>query len=278
MANSNLHVPARRAFSARQRWILGISIAMVPCIALASVFVPSTIAPFQFAVLYVIPLTLLACSGQLRAMRWLTPVVIALAFITYFAKFWITPPPSGPQFLSFRIVNRVMVAGMLWLMSKVLGMWLEADEYRPDPLLPDEFDRAQGQIIAMLGMLIAMPTVVVIAMADLMTPGHFNVAVLYVIPLVTCAWARSPRLLWTLCALLEVLAIGGLFWGLPPSSDEPFQRFLYSRIFNATVMVIVAGLLHYWMRATRRDGHDSLVETPIGAGSPADDDQRSATR
>jgi hypothetical protein len=154
MAKSNLQALRWQGFSGRRGWTLGIAIAMLPCIALAAVFVPN----FGFSILYAIPLTLLGCSGQARAMRWMTPVVIALAFITYFLKFWLEPPAVGPQFLNFRIVNRVMVAGMLWLLSKVLGMWLEVDDYRQDPLWSEAFDRAQGQIRTMLGMLIAMPT------------------------------------------------------------------------------------------------------------------------
>ena len=258
MANSNPHVPARHDFSGRRAWILGIAIAMVPCIAPAAVFVPN----FGFSILYAIPLTLLGCSGQLRAMRWMTPVVLALTFITYFVKFWLDPPAAGPQFLNFRIVNRAILAGMLWLLSRVLGMWLEEDRYRQDPLWSDEFDRAHSQISAMLGMLIAMPTVVVIALVDALTPGHFNLAVLYVVPLVTCAWVRSPRLLWTLCVLLVVLAVGGLFWGPPPDRRRSISAVFCKTVFStAVVMIIVAALLHYWMRATRQGGQPPLIET-----------------
>ncbi len=110
-----------------------------------------------------------------------------------------------------------MVMTMLWLLSRVLGLWLEARQYRHDPFWSDEYDRANHQIGAMLGMLIAMPAVVVIALVDALTPGHFNLAVLYVVPLVTCAWVRSPRLLWTMFVLLQVLTFGGLLWGPPPS-------------------------------------------------------------
>ena len=82
---------------------------------------------------------------------------------------------------------------------------------------------AQSQA-ATPGMLIAMPTVVVIALLDGLVPGHFNLAVLYVVPLVTCAWARNLRLLWTMCLLLEVLAIGGLYWAPAPTSKSLFSN------------------------------------------------------
>jgi len=274
MGNSNQQEPGRRVFSGESRWILGVAVATVPCIALAAVFVPN----FGFSILYAIPLTLLGCAGQLRAMRWMTLVVLALAFITYFLKFWLDPPATGSQFLNFRIVNRAIMALMLWLLSKVLGMWLEVDHYRHDPLWSDEFDRTQGQISAMLGMLVAMPTVVFIALVDALTPGHINLAVLYVVPLVACAWVRSVRLLWTLCALLEVLTIGGLFWGPPPAADEPFQRFLQNRIFYGIVMIIVAGLLHYWIRAMRQAGPARLAETRARTASPGGDDEHVVAR
>jgi hypothetical protein len=87
MANSNLHEPGRSGVSGRRGLIFGIAIGMVPCIALAAVF----LSYFQFSILYAIPLTLLAVSGQLRAMRWLTLVIIAIAFITYFLRYWLDP-------------------------------------------------------------------------------------------------------------------------------------------------------------------------------------------
>jgi hypothetical protein len=273
MANSNPREPDWLGSSGRLGWVFGIAMAMVPCIALAAIFIPR----FQFSVLYAVPLTLLACYGQARAVRWLTVVVIGLAFITYFIKFWLDPPATGPQFLSFRIVNRAMVAGMLWLLSLVLGMWLETERHRHDRPWADEFDQAHNHIGAMLGMLIAMPAVVAIALLDLLTPGHFNVAVLYVVPLVTCAWARSVRLLWTLCALLELLAIGALYWGPLPDADEPFQRFLHSRIFNGVVMFVVAGLLHYWISSTRLGRPTSLMDVPAGSRPHGDDDERALT-
>jgi len=62
-------------------------------------------------------------------------------------------------------------------------------------------------------MLIAMPTVILIALVDGLTPANFNISVLYTVPLVTCAWVRSERLLWTMFALVQVLAFGGLYWG-----------------------------------------------------------------
>jgi hypothetical protein len=274
MAKSNPQALRWQGRSSRRGWTLGIAIAMVPCIALAAVFIPN----FGFSILYAIPLTLLGCSGQGRAMRWMTPVVIALAFLTYFLKFWLDPPATGPQFLNFRIINRVMVAGMLWLLSKVLGMWLEVDNYRQDPLWSPEFDRAQGQISTMLGMLIAMPTVVLITLVDALTPGNFNLAVLYMVPLVTCAWVRSVRLLWTLCVLLVLLAVGGLYWGPPPSAEETFQRYLQNRIFNGGVMIIVAGLLHYWIRAMQRPKLAQSMDDPAGTGSPDNNDEHAVAR
>ena len=241
MANSNLHEPARSGVSDRSGWIVGIAIAMVLCIAVGAAF----IRHFQFYILYAIPLTLLACYGQMRALRWVTLLAIALTFITYFVKYWLVPPGTGPQFLSYRIVNRSMVIGMLWLLSRVLEMWLEADHCRPDRQSSVEFDRAHTQISAMLGMLIAMPTIVVIALLDALIPGQFNLAVFYAVPLVTCAWTRNARLLWTLFVLLQVLAIGGLYWGPQPYGPDAFRHALQNRVLDGAMMLVVAGLLHY---------------------------------
>jgi hypothetical protein len=216
----------------------------------------------------------LACYGQRRALHWLTPLVLVLAFVTYFLKYWLAPPDPGPQFLSYRLVNRAMVAGMLWLLSRVLGMWLEAENFRHDPLWSDEFDRAHTQISALLGMLIAMPMVVVIALVDALTPGNFNLSVLYTVPLVTCAWVRSERLMWALFALLQFLAIGGLYWGPPPILPHS----LSNRILNGVMMLVVAGVLHYWIRAMRRSDQGGPGETSAGAESPGGDDEHLVAR
>jgi hypothetical protein len=274
MANLTLPEPAVAGKPGRSGLILGISIGMLPCIALAAVFVPH----FQFSVLYAIPLTLLACSGRLRAMHWVTALVLVLCFVTYFLKYYLDPPIAGAQYLSFRIVNRMMVAGMLWLLSRVLGLWLEVENDRQDAGQSGEADYAPTQISTMLGMLIVMPAVVVVVLLDGITPGHYNLAVLYVVPLVASAWVRSERLLWSLCALLEVLAIGGLYWGPPPDANEDFNRFLLSRIFNGVVMFVVAGLLSYWMRTTPHGGPPNRPADRRDDYLPADDDEPSVIR
>jgi hypothetical protein len=241
---------------------------MVLCIAAGAVF----IRHFQVYILYAIPLTLLACYRQVRALRWVTLVAIAFTFITYFVKYWLIPPESGPQFLSYRIVNRSMVIGMLWLLSRVLEMWLEADHCRPDRQSSVEFDRAHTQISAMLGMLIAMPTIVVIALLDALIPGQFNLAVFYAVPLITCAWTRNARLLWTLFVLLQVLAIGGLYWGPQPYGPDAFRHALQNRVLDGAMMLVVAGLLHYWIRAMRQGGQAPLSDTRGRPVSPDGDD------
>jgi len=214
---------------------------MVLCIAPLNMFAPY----FQTSILYTIPLMLLACYGQLRALRWMTLVTVALTFITYFLGCWLQPPATGTQYLNFRIVNRAMVAGMLWLMSQVLMMWYEAEHHRAE-----QPKHGHNQISLMLGMLIAMPTVIAIALLDGLIPGEFSLAVLYVVPLVACVWVRNERLLWTMFALLQVLAIGGLYWGPSPYSDDAFQRALQNRILNAVMMLIVTGILGFSIRST----------------------------
>jgi hypothetical protein len=271
MTKSNLHVRSRHDPTHRAGWwIIGIAVAMVFCIAPADV----VFTHFQLSILYAIPLTLLGCFGHLRALRWLALLVIGFTFLTYFPKYWLYPPLVGAQFINFRLVNRFLVISMLWLLARVLGLWLEAKDYRHDPLWSDELDRAHSRISAMLGMLIAMPTVVVIALVDGLTPGNFNLAVLYTVPLVACAWVRSKRLLWTLFVLLQVLAFGGLLWG-PPHPDAAMTPFVwFNRIMNAVMMLIVTGLLHYSMRAPQQADQIPPLEDPAAVGPPSSGDEQ----
>ena len=116
-------------FPADAGWILGIAIAMVPCIAPAAVFRPvfplfHSVRHSAHAIGLLGPTAgnaLDDAGGDRAGFRHLLPQVLAGS------------PGAGPQFLSFRIVNRAMVAGMLWLLSRVLGMWLEAERLPAGP-------------------------------------------------------------------------------------------------------------------------------------------------
>jgi hypothetical protein len=149
----------------------------------------------------------------------------------------------------------------------VLGLWLEARQYRHDPLWSDEYDRANDQIGAMLGMLIVMPAVLVITLIDSMTPANFNLSVLFTVPLVACAWARSVRLLWTMFVLLQVLTFGGLLWGPPPSDPSVIHWIWLNRIMNSVMMLILAGLLHYVMRTRENADQSPPLDDPPENGS-----------
>jgi hypothetical protein len=78
--------------------------------------------------------------------------------------------------------------------------------------------------------------------------------------------------LWTLCVLLQVLAIGGLFWGPRPSGEDTYQRVFISGVLNVFTMLVVANLLHYWIRITRQGGQAPVGDAPAGAAPPSGDD------
>jgi hypothetical protein len=260
--------PLGRPFSERAGWLVTVAVAMVLVIAPLDVLFQH----FQVSMMYVVPLTLMACCGRLRALRWLTLAALVLTLATYFIKYTVWVPETGPQYFSFRLFNRALVMAMLWLLSRVLSLWLETDNDRQDPLWSDDFDRAQSQISAMLGMLIAMPVVVVVALVDALTPGNFNLAVLYMVPLVTCAWVRSERLLWSMFALTQFLSFGGLYWG-PPPNNAVFFYVLRNRFFVAAVTAIVTGLLHYRIHVKTLAAASSTVIEASAAEEPANGDE-----
>lgn len=235
-------------------WLVAIALAMVLCIPPLDIYFTNT----QISILYVVPLTLLAFGGRLRPLRWLTLVAMFLTVATYFIKYWWTPPDVGNPYWSFRILNRGMVLVMLWLLSRVMGLWVESQHNREDPMWADELDLALHNVSALIGMLIAMPVAVAVAVINVLTPGNFNLSVLYIVPLVTSAWVGSKQLLWAMFVLMEVFTFGCLYCG--PAPNEDFRISLTNRAITGVAMLLVTALLHYRISIKSERGLPGLEE------------------
>jgi len=156
-------------------------------------------------------------------------------------RLWLQPPATGTQYLNFRIVNRAMVAGMLWLMSQVLMMWYEAEHHRAE-----QPKHGHNQISLMLGMLIAMPTVIAIALLDGLIPGEFSLAV-FVCGSVGCLRVGAQR-----AATVDNVRVAcrcwpsGIYWGPSPIAMTLSNALCKNRILNAVMMLIVTGILGFF--------------------------------
>lgn len=82
------------------------------------------------------------------------------------------------------------------------------------------------------------------AFFDWATPIEINVSIVYGLPLVLAATARSRRLLWSL-ALFLVLTIFAVYSAqTPPGIFSLQERFFIDRELSAITLLLMAGLLH----------------------------------
>jgi signal transduction histidine kinase len=84
---------------------------------------------------------------------------------------------------------------------------------------------------------------------DWITWIELNVAIVYGLPLILAAAARSRPLLWTLMSILVLVTFVVYSFQIPPghfSLDEPF---FLNRVLAAVAMVLTAGLGHIWIKA-----------------------------
>ncbi len=95
---------------------------------------------------------------------------------------------------------------------------------------------------------------------DFMTWIQLNVSILYALPLVLAAQARSRRLIWALAGIL-VTATFIVYWlQVPPGEFSLHEEFVLNRVLSSAAMLVTAVLLHVWMNAVDVvDAQDRLL-------------------
>jgi hypothetical protein len=91
-----------------------------------------------------------------------------------------------------------------------------------------------------------------IALTDLLSPGEFNLPILYAVPLMICGAVHSRSLLWSILPFLLILTMIGFVIG-PKSawSESIFQSLVTNRFLAAAVQVLLALLSHVWIGEDR---------------------------
>ena len=79
---------------------------------------------------------------------------------------------------------------------------------------------------------------------DWSTPIEVNVSIVYSLPLVLAATARSRRLLWTLALFLVVTIFAVYSAQTPPGIFSLREHFFINRELSAMTLLLMAGLLH----------------------------------
>jgi len=87
------------------------------------------------------------------------------------------------------------------------------------------------------------------------------VAAIFGLPLVLAGATRSRVLLWILTALLVTTTFVVYALQIPPGAFSPKEIFFVNRLLNAISLLLLAGLLHIWMRsATAREAQARVIK------------------
>ena len=123
----------------------------------------------------------------------------------------------------------------------------------PGPADPPAFSPGAARLLA-LGLTAA------VLVADALSPANMQWQIAYGIPLVVIAWTRSLPTLWALAGALVALTFIGHYLGPPPDPSALTSISLFNRGLSAGVILLVAGLVHFWMRSDRlaEDRRDAL--------------------
>jgi signal transduction histidine kinase len=85
--------------------------------------------------------------------------------------------------------------------------------------------------------------------ADFTTWIELDVATIFGLPLILAGATRSRKLLWLLAALLLATTFGVYALQIPAGAFSMDEPFFVNRLLNALSLVLLAGLLHIWIRS-----------------------------
>ena len=84
----------------------------------------------------------------------------------------------------------------------------------------------------------------ILVIIDWATWIELNEAIVYTLPLVLAAMARSRRLLWGLTLFLVGTVFAVYAMQIPPGAFSPREPFFVNRVLAAVAVMLTAGLLH----------------------------------
>jgi hypothetical protein len=203
------------------------------------------------AILFVLPLILLAHGGTQRQLRWVAGVMFVLTFVAYFIKIQFIPQPPNTQFFDFRIINRGFTALMILALGRMLQLWIGWREDQNDPELSEPLRSQDLEISQTVAVMCCVPLLAIIAFVDIMAPANVHVAILYPIPLLICGWTRSRKLVWGMLAGLILLSMISVWLGPPSTIALPEFSIERNRILAASTLIAIAITLHIGLAPDR---------------------------
>jgi hypothetical protein len=222
-----------------------LAIAMIAAIAALDLW-GGPLLRNTYSILYVIPLVLLAHTGNLRHLwRWAW-LMVALNYSIHFLKSFLFPLPDlDLGYFDFRLINRTFVAFVILAVARLTQVWIQWQRDQREGDLP-EADRADDEEVAStVAAMCCVPMIAVIAILDFTLPAHINLAILYPIPLFVAAWTGSRTWLWYLAAALLLLTVLAFFVGRGTQVPNLLFGLERQHLLAAFATLAVAADLHF---------------------------------
>lgn len=213
----------------------------------------------NLAILYLAPMFLLAESRTPRSLWRLAAVLIALTYGGYFLKNLIGAAGYADAIMDYRLINRTLVAATIFALAPLIGLWQRTRPFDHDEELPESFRREDDEISATFAALVCVPLVAIIAVVDLVAPANYNLAILYPVPILICAWSRSRRMMWAMLFALQVLSVVAFWWG-PAHNLTDEMSLTRNRILAGVALLAVTAILDYWISSDRGTGAAEPIE------------------
>ncbi|HZZ42805.1 MAG TPA: hypothetical protein VFE58_07695 [Tepidisphaeraceae bacterium] len=233
------------------------AVRLAMLITAVAAIIDLTTNTLNVSVVYSLPMALFARSARPASIWRIALALVALAYAGYFLGPWPADSDSWEKMLfHYRMVNRTVAA------SAVVGIALMSHfgiamrrrwDNRWEPRKVQESDRDIFlEVISSFeqfqsGMM-AVLAIICVAATDLISPAQYNLATLYVVPVLTCVKTRSRRFLWIVIAVCVVLVYAGYVVGPAPhigaNSIAKLQR---SRRITGGVLFLVGLFVHIWI-------------------------------
>ncbi len=211
------------------------STLLVAAIVLVIAAIDSVTSNLNLAPLYAVPLVLFARHATRRQLIAFSLLLIALTYIGYFSVGPRVAPRIGFLYVD-DILNRTVCA-MTMLFLAVYSNWWAGPRHGGSAAL-DAGDAMPSALQDLTAWPISALLLLALAIFDFTSPQNYNLAILYMIPLLISAAARARAVLWAEVALIVVLAWVDYRWGTGPTAGAR------SSIWAACDrMIAVAGIL-----------------------------------
>jgi hypothetical protein len=161
--------------------------------------------------------------------------------------------------ISFRLLNRTLVAVMLTLLSVCATAWQFWQYERTTLTSPEKVD--EDELNATAGAVGCIGIGLMVIAADLFAPAKLNLPILLLVPLYLVSWQKSRRTLWGTAGLLIAMTWLGYFLSAIPAEPAVAGYLMINRLIVSAAILGAAGILSWRINRQNRLGRESRGNT-----------------